>query len=294
MTKHTAWSRAVGGILLAGLAAVIVAWSRVRPSNDRDWLANEAVMPSVTVRGRLVDVRNVRVTSYRSTDDYTPAYDDRTFDLDRLVGVWFVVEPFSKWGGAAHTFLSFEFDGPEFVAISVEARKERGENYHFLKGLFRRYELLYVVGDERDLVRLRSNYRRDDVFLYPIRASRERARALFVEMLERANRLREHPEFYNTLTSNCTSNIVRHVNRLVPGRVPFSLRWMFPGYADRLAYDLGLIATDLPYESIRPRYRINDRALRYGEALDFSVRIRETLLNPFPLTPDPLPLTPSP
>ena len=269
--------RLAGAVPLAVLLTLAFVCLRQRPSNDRDWLPNEAVMPSVMVRGRLVDVRNVRVTTYRGTDDYTPAYDDRTFDLDRLVRVWFVVEPFSKWGGAAHTFLSFEFEGPEFVAISVEARKERGETYHFLKGLFRRYELLYIVGDERDLVRLRSNYRRDDVFLYPIRTAPEKARALFVEMLERANRLREHPEFYNTLTSNCTSNIVRHVNRLVPGRVPFSLRWMFPGYADRLAYDLGLIETELPFDSIRPRHRINDRALRYGEALDFSVRIREGL-----------------
>ncbi|MGH7646451.1 MAG: DUF4105 domain-containing protein [Gemmatimonadales bacterium] len=267
--------RLIGALALAALLALVLAWLRQRPSNDRDWQPNEAVMPSVTFRGRLVDVRNVRFTSYRSAEDYTPAYDDRTFDLDRLVGVWFVVEPFSKWGGAAHTFLSFEFAGAEFVAISVEARKERGETYHFLKGLLRRYELLYVVGDERDLVRLRSNYRRDDVFLYPIRAPRERVRALFVEMLERAERLRQYPEFYNTLTSNCTSNIVRHVNRLVPGRVPFSLRWMFPGYADRLAYDLGLLEAALPYDSIRPRFRINERALRYGNEPDFSVRIRQ-------------------
>jgi hypothetical protein len=269
--------RVIGALVLAGALVLMLVWLRQRPSNDRDWLPNEAVMPGVTFRGRLVDVRNVRVTTYRTTEDYTPAYEDRTYDLDRLVRVWFVVEPFSKWGGAAHTFLSFEFAGPEFVAVSVEARKERGEVYHFLKGLLRRYELLYVVGDERDLVRLRSNYRRDDVFVYPIRTARERARALFVEMLERAERLRQHPEFYNTLTSNCTSNIVRHVNHLVPGRVPFSPRWMFPGYADRLAYDLGLIDTELPYDSIRAHFRINERALRYGDAPDFSVRIREGL-----------------
>ncbi len=274
-----AWGR--GGVLALGaLLTLVLVWLLQRPSNERDWQPNDAVMPSVTFRGRLVDVRNVRVTTYRTTEDYTPAYEDRTYDVDRLVRVWFVVEPFSKWGGAAHTLLSFEFAGPEFVAISVEARKERGEVYHFLKGLLRRYELLYVVGDERDLVRLRSNYRRDDVFLYPIRTSRERARSLFVEMLERAERLRQHPEFYNTLTSNCTSNIVRHVNRLVPGRVPFSLRWLFPGYADRLAYDLGLIDTELPYDAIRARFRINERALRFGDREDFSVRIRDALSTP--------------
>jgi hypothetical protein len=275
------WSfrRGLGGALTlaAVLAVLFVAWLRQHPSNDRNWQPNEAVMPSAEFHDHVVEVRNVRHTAYRTPEDYTPAYHDRTVDLDRLVRVWFVVEPFSRWGGAAHTFLSFEFEGPEFLSVSVEARKEKSETYHFLKGLFRRYELLYVVADERDAIGLRANVRRDDVFLYPIRAPVPEVRALFVEMLERANALRVRPEFYNTLTSNCTSNIVQHVNRLVPGRVPFSFKWMLPGYSDRLAYDLGLIDTGLPFEAIRMRYRINQRAERAGDSPGFSVRIREGL-----------------
>lgn len=271
-----------------GLAVPIVAalllgaglWLSRIPSNDRPWQPNEAQLPAAEFSGDLVRIHNVRNTVYRSTDDYTPAYEERTYDLRRLERVWFVVNPFSNWGGAAHTFLTFEFTGPAFLAISIEARKERGETYHFVKGLLRSYELMYVVADERDVIRLRTTVRRDDVYLYPIRATPERVRQLFTAMLVRANALRDRPEFYNTLTSNCTNNISRHINALVPGRIPFSLKVVFPGYADRLAYDLGLIDTALPYDSIRAHFRITGAAQRWSDAPDFSTRIREGLVAP--------------
>lgn len=262
------------GVPLA-LALAALAWGTTDPSNQRDWVPNLAVLPYAEFEGDLVRVHNIRNTTYATPDSYTPAHYDRTFDLGRLETLWFLVEPLSKRGTVAHTLLSFGFEGPEYVAISVEARKERGESYHFLKGLFRRYELMYLVADERDVIRLRTNYRHDEVYLYPIKASPESIRELFVAMLSRANQLRQRPEFYNTLSSNCTSNIVAHVNSLSPRRVPFSLKRLLPGYADRLAYSLGLIDTDLPFEQARSRFRINERALEYGESPEFSIRIRE-------------------
>ncbi|HET9234888.1 MAG TPA: DUF4105 domain-containing protein, partial [Candidatus Eisenbacteria bacterium] len=138
----------------------------------------------------------------------------------------------------------------------------------------RQYELTYVVGDERDLIQLRTNHRRDPVYLYPVRASRERIREMFVTMLQRANHLREHPEYYNTLTNSCTTNIVRHINELIPGRVPWSYKVLLPGYSDELAYDLGLIDTDLPFPEAKQRYRIDDDALRAEGREDFSEQIR--------------------
>jgi hypothetical protein len=257
--------------LAAGFCAVAV------PSTARDWEPNARRLPRAEFAGDRVTVRDVRNTVYRTTQDFTPAWDDRSYDLRRLRRVWFAVEPFSTWGGAAHTFLSFEFEGPEFVVISVETRRERGERYGFLKGMLRRYELAYVVADERDAIRLRTNVRRDQVYLYPIRAEPARVRALFVTMLDRANQLAERPEFYHTLFSNCTNNIVRHINALAPGRVPFSLRAVFPGYSDRLAYDLGLIDSDLPYPALRERFGITEAALRHADDPAFSRRIREGL-----------------
>lgn len=261
--------------LLVVAVAVVVFRVVVRPSNDRNWAPNEAVLPAAEFAGARVTLRNVRNTTYRSPDDYTPAYYDTTLNLDSIRRVWFVEVPFSGSDALAHTFLSFEFAGPRFVAISVEARKERGEQYGAFRGLLRRYELMYVIADERDAIGLRTTYRRDAVYLYPMRAEPERVRQLFVSMLTRANELRERPEFYNTLTANCTSTIVRHVNSLVAGRVPFSYRWLLPGYADRLAFDLGLIDTDLPVDSIRPHFGVTAVAQAQQNSAEFSIGIRK-------------------
>jgi hypothetical protein len=260
-------------LLIVGVA--MLAWLFPQASNDRTWIANQAVLPRVVFEGSLAHVEDVRNTTYRTTTDYTPAYYDRTFDLDALESVWYVVEPFSEWEGAAHTFLSFGFQGGEYLAISVEIRKEEGENFSALKGLLKQFEVMYVIADERDAIKLRTNYRRDDVYLYPMKATREQIRTLFVSMLERANQLRERPEFYNTFTNTCTTNIVRHVNILSPDRIPFSYKVLFPGYSDRLAYDLGLIDTELSFEEARERYKINRRAEEFADDPDFSARIRE-------------------
>lgn len=265
------------------LALVLVATAAyflIRPSNARTWARDQTRLASATFDGDLVHVKDIRNFHYRSTTDFDPAWYDKTFDLRDLESLWFLVEPFDEGKGAAHTLMSFGFAGPagpEYLAVSVEIRKEVGEEFSVVKGLLRRYELMYVVGDERDLIQLRSNYRKDDVYLYPIRAPKERIRAMLAGMLERANRLREEPEFYNTLTNTCTTNIVRHVEEVAPGRVPrFRREVILPGYSDRLAYDLGLLDTDLPFEKARERFKINERALRAEGSPDFSVKIRET------------------
>jgi hypothetical protein len=249
-----------------------------QPSNDRDWTLDQERLPWADFAGRRVDVHNVRYARYRSADDYVVAWEDRSYDLDRLQSAWFVVEPFDRdWQGPAHTLMSFGFEGDDYLAISVEIRKEKNEDFSPWKGLARQYEVTYVIGDERDLIQLRTNHRRDPVYLYPVRAPRERIEQMFVGMLRRANHLREEPEHYNTLTNTCTTNIVRHVNELVPGRVPWSYKLVLPGYSDELAYDLGLIDTELPFLEAKRRFRIDDDALRAAGREDFSQAIRQGL-----------------
>ena len=256
-------------LLLAGLA-----WSNVRARTDRTWSPDMALMPSAEFDGDLVHVRNIRNVRYETTEKYVVGWYDRTFDLRRLESVWYMVEPFSGMKGPAHTLVSFGFEGGDYVAISVELRREPGEHFSPVRGMLKQYELMYVVADERDVLGLRANYRHDDVYLYPVRTTPEQRRRLFVSMLERANDLRARPEFYNTLTNTCTTNIVRHVNGLAPRKVPLSYKVLLPGYSDRLAYDLGLLDTDLPFAAARDRYRINARALRYADSANFSVLIR--------------------
>ena len=248
-----------------------------RPSLDREWKKGEERLAWADFEGRRVRVHNVRNARYRSVDDFDVAWEERTYDLDRLRSAWFVVEPFSDFRGPAHTLMSFGFEGGDYLAVSVELRKEEGETFSPVLGLLRQFELMYVVGDERDLIQLRTNHCHDQVYLYPVRAPRERIEQMFVSMLRRANDLRREPEFYNTLTSSCTTNIVSHVNELVPGRVPLSYKVLLPAYSDELAYDLGLIDTDLPFEEAKRRFNINDEALRYAGREDFSRGIREGL-----------------
>ena len=267
-----------GVVALAVVALAVAAYALLvaprRPTNDRVWSADQSRLPTARFDGRTVHVRNVRNFDYQAVDRWTARWEDRSYDLDSLDSVWFVVEPFSSVRGPAHTFLSFGFGDTTFVAISVEVRKERGEQFDPVRALFRQYELMYVVADERDAVRLRSNFRRDSVFLYRARTTPDRARRLFVEMLARANALAERPEFYNTLTSTCTTNIVRHVNTIAPRRVPWSYKVVLPAFADELAYDLGLIDTTRPFAETRRLALINPRALAHADDPAFSLAIR--------------------
>lgn len=186
----------------------------------------------------------------------------------------YIVEPFEGIG-AAHTFLSFGFNDGNFVAISVEIRKEKGETFSPLKGLLRSYELMYVIADEQDVIKLRTNYRKDSVYLYPVQTSRENMRALFVDMLNRANSLRDTPEFYNTLTNTCTTNIARHINMISPHKIPWDLRLLLPKNSDALAYELGFINNSIPLEDLRKKHLINEKALLYDNDYNFSALIRQ-------------------
>jgi len=262
--------------LLLGFILIEIFLSFKHPSNNRDWNNDQQKLPRAEISGDLVTIKNIRNIEYRATDDYTIHYYDKTYDLRELNKVYFVVEPFSGFVGAAHTLMSFQFGTSTFVSVSVEIRKEKGESFSAVKGLFREYELMYVVADERDVIKLRSNYRNDKVYVYPARLSApSKARDLFLSMLNRANTLAEKPEFYNTLTNTCTTNIVAHINEITPKRVNWlDYRILFPEYSDISAYERGLIDSNLSFEETRAKYLINDRALQYADDPEFSLKIR--------------------
>ena len=245
------------------------------PSNDHhNWSPDQVVLPRAEIHEPSVTVRNIRNCAYRSEQDFDVRYYDKTFDLGQLDSVYFIVVPFPETPRLAHTFVSFGFAGRDYLAVSAEVRKEKGQTYSPVDGLFNQYQIMYVVGDERDLIGLRANYRLNDVYLYRARATPQQVRTLFVDMMQRVNKLAEKPEFYNTLTNNCTTNIVAHVNRLSPHRVGFDYRVILPGYSDRLAYDLGLLDTELSFEATRERSRITREACLYRESPTFSQDIR--------------------
>jgi hypothetical protein len=264
-----------------GVFAVIVAWWLTIPaSNDRAWQPGVAVLPYATQQGDLVTIHNVRNLQYRTETDYEVQHYDKTFDLNRLDAVDLIAV---YWMGdaIAHVMISFGFQERDFVAFSIETRKEQGEGYSTLKGFFKQYELYYVVGDERDLIRVRTDFRepREDVYLYRLRMPPENARKFFMEYIRQINFLRESPQWYNTLTTNCTTNLVRHV-RTFEGRVTYSWKVLLSGYAPQYAYELGALATHLSFDELRKISHLKPKSAAVGGDPEFSRKIREKLPRP--------------
>src|SRR5215813_12273671 len=272
----------LGFVLVWG--ALVLWWNTIPASNSRDWQSDVAVLPYATVDGDRVTLHNIRNFVYRTATDFTPRYYDKTFDLRQLDSVDLIA---SYWMGdaIAHTIVSFGFAGKDFLTISIETRRERHESYSSIAGFFKQYELFYVVADERDLIRLRTNYRKDppeDVYLYRTRAPAANARRLFLDYIREINSLAEKPEFYNALTTNCTTSILTHT-RVNRGDVPLSWKILLSGYVPQYLYERAAIDTSLPFEELKRRSHINAAAQAADKAPDFSQRIRAGL----PMPPKP-------
>lgn len=266
------WWRKLG-ITLAGFVVVLGWWLTLKPSNDRDWQPDVAVLPYADVNGDQVTIHNIRNCDYRTETDFDVQHYDKTFDLDKLhsADLYMVY-----WGSPAmaHTMVSFGFAGGDYVCFSIETRKEKGEGYSAVKGLFRQFEVTYVVADERDLVRLRTNYRvGEDAYLFRLRGSREQARQFFLDYVNKMNDLRTHPRWYNAVTGNCTTAI--RTQRAAANRAPWDWRMLVNGYGDTLLYERGAIFTNVPLAELKALGHVNERARAADQAEDFSRLIRQ-------------------
>ncbi len=281
----TRWPR--GRRAFAAVFLGVLVWHlSLQPSHDRPWRPEVAVMPRATIDGDRVTITDVRDFVFRSRNDFTVRYVTREVLLSHMTGVDFII---SYWvmGPVGHTFVSFMFDNAPPVSISIETRTEVGEGFDPLASLFKQFELIYVVGEERDLIGSRANHRNEDVFLYRIRTSPERARQLFLIYLERVNQLADRPEWYHLFSNSCTINIVRYANRV--GRVGgFDFRHLLNGLIDGYLYGAGLIDNPLglPFDELRARSHINARAHEAADAEDFPQRIRVGLPTIPPAEPD--------
>lgn len=267
--------RRLAALILAAFAVVLAAWLAVPPSNERDWQPDVATLPYADIRGDRVVVHNVRNVEYRTETDYTVRLEDRELDLSRLRSLdLFLIHWGSPW--IAHTIMSFGFEGDQYLAMSIETRKEKGEAYSALRGFFRQYELIYIAADERDVVRLRTNYRGEDVDVYRLDAPPEGARELLLGYLHAVNRLHDQPEWYNALTQNCTTTI-QHLARPYERRSWWSWKLFLNGYLDELAYEIGAIDRSMPFPELKARSLVNERAKAADDDPRFSVRIRAGL-----------------
>jgi len=265
-------------IIIVLIVVLFVGYSVPQPSNDRKWTEDQRLIPRVRIDGDRVEINNVRDFTYNSETDYRRSFVRKEFRLSDVQSVDFILSQFADWRGLAHAFLSFGYQtdkGMQYLAVSVEIRKEEGEEYSPFWGMLKQYELAYVIATETDVIQLRTHHRNEPLFLYPMQVKAEHAQELFRNILEQTHRLETEPEFYHTITNSCMSNIAKHVNAIQPGLVPFGWRTIFPGFADDIALEAGFISEDVTdIEEVRQQYLINERALSLEKGSDFSLGIR--------------------
>ena len=263
------------GILFGACALVAVWWLTLRPSNDCAWQSDVAQTAWAEIDGDEVTVHNVRNCDYRTETDFTPHWETRKVRLSQITGMDVAI---NYWGSPwiAHPIVSFQFADALPLCFSIETRKTIGQKYSTLEGLYRQYTLIYVVADERDCIRLRTNYRREDVYLYHTLASPAQARERFREYINTVNALHETPRWYNAVTSNCTTSI--RTQRAAKLRAPWDWRILLNGKADEMLYQDHAVATGgLPFTELKQRSLINERARAADQDPDFSRLIREGL-----------------
>jgi hypothetical protein len=265
---------------LALLFGVVLAWwLTIKPSSNREWQPDVAQRAWADINGDQVTLHNIRNCEYRTEADYTPRWETRVLHLSQMTGVDLAI---NYWGSPwiAHPIASFQFADSLPVAMSIETRKAIGQSYSALRGFYRQYELIYIPADERDVIRLRSNYRGEEVYLYHTIVSAERARAIFLEYLKHLNELYERPEFYNAVTDNCTTNIRAANIAAEHGKTPpWNWRVLLNGKMDELLYARGFIDRSLPFAQLKARSLVNARAKAAGASPDFSQLIRVGLPN---------------
>lgn len=271
----TKW-RSTLALTVSALVAVYY-FGFVTPDANQLWAPEQARVPHIEIAGDKVQVDDVRNFNWHTATDFTPGFYSRTYDVSKLDSMYYIVASMPKWEGVAHVFVSFGFSDGQFVSVSVEGRRRKGQPYRLIPSMFRQFQLIYIVGDERDVVGLRGAIWKKPVYFYPVRSTPERKRAIFLDMMERAHSLEEQPEFYHLIFNNCMNNITHHLRRLGGRTLPFDLQVLLTGFSDRVAYYLGFIDTDLPFAKARAAFRVDQWMQTVPLDEKFSERLREQL-----------------
>ncbi len=283
--RSTARAWVAGSVIVVYLATLLI-----RPSNDRVWDPDHAKVAETLIENGVVTIGNFRNCQYRSESDFDVHFQTKQFPLEKIESVWFIVQRFTPAEGLAHVFLSFGLkpnaeELPEYFCVSVEIRRELGESYDPIKGLYRNYELTHVIGDERDLIGVRTVHRPDDrVYLYRVNATPEQAQRLFAKFVDRIQTLRSSPQFYHSLLNNCANGITGLTYELTPQPINWlDSRIVLPGHSGQFAWESGLIgnrAGGQTFDQLEAASRIDKRARAVGVTKTFSHDIRS--VNPIP------------
>ncbi len=270
-------------ILTIIVAYLIYVFFVMKPNNDRDWEVGFETLPQIEINDDIVGITNLRDYRYAPGKFISAGYIDREVNISKLERVWFLVEPFEgfpiiKFGGIAHTYFVFDFEDEKPIVVSVEARREKEEQFGLLKGMLNSFEIMYVWGTEEDLTQRRILIEDNSVYMYPLTISKEQGRRLFLQLAKTTQSLETTPRFYNSLTSNCTNELAKNANASKPGTIPYHAAWIFPGYSDEMLYELGFIQNDISFEEVKNNYYISDLVKKYYAEPDFSEQLRTELL----------------
>ncbi len=259
-----------------------------KPRHNRDWRPEQSKLPNAIVDGDKILIHNIRNCSYKSESDFELNYYDKEFDLKKIKSIDLVIQPFKKMPLAAHLFLSFGFEGGDYVSVSIEARRKKIKKnkgiwsvikpfealYILFFGFFKSFELIYIIADEGDIMRLRPLYHKDNVFIYPLNIKKIKIKKIFLDILNRVNKIEQKSEFYNTLTNSCVTNLFNHIKNSGEVNIPRSWKFYFPSTIDKLVYDIKLIKTKLGFHELRDRHLINKKAEEHKDDPDYSLKIR--------------------
>lgn len=248
-----------------------------KPTHEGPWQLEQGRLPYCTQNGSKITIHNVRAFVRESEKDIRPHYEDRTYDITEIKSLDYIIDDFGQGFNAAHTFVSFGFTDGRYISFSVEARRRPNEEYSAILGALRKFMLMYIAVDERDILKLRAVYWNHRVHLYPIKATKEQIQSLFKSVTCRINALYAKPEFYNTITNACASNLLHHANEVSKKRIRLNLSVIAPGSSDKTLYKAGVIDTTLSFEEARRHFLVSDAAQKLKDDPDFSVRLRETL-----------------
>lgn len=251
--------------LLLVIAGGLAWWTSQQPSLYRDWEPQDAILPEISWSGSIVTIKNIRDHKWLDDKNFEANYLEKSYHLDEIEAVHYIITPFSDFVGPAHTMLSFSFSNGEKLVISAEIRKEYGENFDAFKGIMNQFEIQYVIATEDDVIKLRTNHRKNDVIMYPIDTPKEKIQHIFRSMLVRAGKLTREPEFYNTIWNNCTTSILRHANAFREEKIGWSKYTILPAESDKILFDVGLVNTDLRIDEARKSYNISEKARNMTE-----------------------------
>lgn len=264
-------------IFLLLLTIGLAWWLSQKPSLLRDWEPQDRLIPTISWSGDVVHIKKIRNHQWHDENHFTENYFDDSYNINEVTSLYYIITPFSDRDGPAHTMLSFGFSNGKNLVISAEIRKEYGESFSPVRGILNQYEMQYVIGTEEDLIKLRTNYRKNTVIMYPIKTTQEKMSHLFRSMIIRADKLSHEPEFYNTIFNNCTTSLLAHANAFREEKISWNIYALLPSHSDEILYQKDLINTKLPLDEARKYYTISHPENPITTAKNFSEIIRKPI-----------------